>query len=154
MRQSVPKMSKIHQNFAFLFRKIFFLQSSIISDFQNFSENPMYKKQLSFCCCSGCSKGAHLPMIIWCLLLWAWFAQILMVCKNHGTQYRLNYPIVFGALLWGCSKGHTCKCLSIVCYHEPGWIRSCCVVENLGTHSFAIDVCWAGWGPANHQHMH
>jgi len=50
----------------------------------------------------------------------------------------------------GVARGHTCKCLSVVCYHGPGWIRSCCVVGNLGTHCFAMDVCWAGWGPANH----
>ena len=73
-----------------------------------------------------------------------WLVKIL----EHNTNWIIQLFLVlcFG----GVARGHTCKCLSIVCYHEPGWIRSCCFVENLGTHSFAMYVCWAGWGPTNH----
>ena len=169
MRQNVPQIAKIHQNLAFLFRKIFFFYSSIIlcktrwffsrmqfgrphqiSNF--FSEIPLCTKYyFSFFFALGCSKGGHtcqwLSDVYYYgpgLLRSWWLVEIL----EHITNWIIQLFFVF--FFGGVSRGATCQCLSIVCYHEPGWLRSLCLVENVGAHSFAMDVCWAGWGSANH----
>ena len=86
-------------------------------------------------------------MIIWCLLLWAWFAQILMVFKNHGTQYRLNYPIVFGALLWGCSKGAHLQ-MFIYCLLSWAWLAQILQLCRKSWNTQFCNVCVLGWlGP-------
>ena len=112
-----------------------------------FQKTQCTKKSFPFLCCSGCSKGAHLPMIIWCLLLWAWFAQILMVGENLGAQYKLNYPIVFGALLWGCSKGAHLQ-MFIYCLLSWAWLDQILLFCRESWNTQLCHVCVLGWlGP-------
>ena len=121
-----------------------------------FSEIPLCTKYyFSSFFALGCSKGGHtcqwLSDVYYYgpgLLRSWWLVEIL----EHLTNWIIQLFFVF--FFGGVSRGATCQCLSIVCYHEPGWLRSLCLVGNVGAHSFAMDVCWAGWGSANHYHMH
>ena len=87
-------------------------------------------------------------MIIWCLLVWAWFAQILMVGTNLGAQYKLNYPIVFGALLWGCSKGAHLQ-MFICCLLSWAWLDQILLCCRKSWNTLFCNGCVLGWlGPS------
>ena len=116
------------------------------SDFQFFFRNsPMYKILFFFLFLLwGVARGAHLPMIIWCLLLWAWFAQILMVSRNLGTHYKLDYPIVFCVFLWGCIKGGHLP-MFIYCLLSWAWLAQIFVFGRKCWSTQFCHGCVLGW---------
>ena len=61
-------------------------------------------------CFGGVAMGAHLQMFIYCLLSWAWLAQILQLCRKSWNTQFCNV-CVLGWLGPNKSLAHALICL-------------------------------------------